>query len=374
MKPIPPGGVVPVMRLLLAIALIVSVGCVPAYHIDYIDFVKANGITYVGSGYVSTADEQVGRSLTDADLGPEQLRVRQRLAESGKAPDYRPIDGDAAFLAVDEPVYAVRGYAPTFRLAARRDGRLVLYEADTNPSAKIGRDLLDIEGKVRAIALISGRDGRTVLGRISDAARVRELVALILAAPVDQSPPPAPSPAATAAPGAATPTSTPFFIRSIPPSAVAFELTDGTATRRGYDATNGVLQRGIRVAGAFRDAFNELVAAAPTPTPVPATVNLTKRYDLARAIRVTIKAADRGLVENASVARFAAALDADLPARSAKQSPYTTPPVVIFEFPDRYVSLVYDKEVDLLLVASPPEEEYGVVPTAEFRQLLDATR
>src|SRR5919198_2288522 len=114
MKPIPPGGVVPVMRLLLAIALIVSVGCVPAYHIDYIDFVKANGITYVGSGYVSTADEQVGRSLTDADLGPEQLRVRQRLAESGKAPDYRPIDGDAAFLAVDEPVYAVRGYAPTF--------------------------------------------------------------------------------------------------------------------------------------------------------------------------------------------------------------------------------------------------------------------
>jgi hypothetical protein len=103
-------------------------------------------------------------------------------------------------------------------------------------------------------------------------------------------------------------------------------------------------------------------------------VNLTQRYDLARATRVTIKAADRRLVEDASVARFAAALDTDLPARSAKQSPYTTPPVVIFEFPDRYVSLVYDKEVDLLLVASPPEEEYGVVPTAEFRQLLDAMR
>jgi hypothetical protein len=38
------------------------------------------------------------------------------------------------------------------------------------------------------------------------------------------------------------------------------------------------------------------------------------------------------------------------------------------------VSLVYEKELDLLLVASPPDEEYGVVPTAAFRELLDTTR
>lgn len=162
-------------------------------------------------------------------------------------------------------------------------------------------------------------------------------------------------------------------MRSISPSAVAFELVDGTVTRRGYDVANGILHRGIRVAGAFRDAFNELVAAAPTA--VPATLNLTKRFDLARATRVTIKSVDRPPVQDSSlVARLAASLDAELPARSAKQRPYTNPPVVIFEFPDRYVSLVYDSEMDVLIVVAPPDDELGVTPPAMFRQLLDAAR
>lgn len=351
------------MRWLLIAALVL--GACAAVHIDYIDFVRANGITYIGGDY--TADERLGRPITDADLGAEQIRVKRRLADSGGSAES---DGDAAFVSVGEPVYAVKGYAPMFRLAARRDGRLALYEADTNPSAKLGRDLLDIDGKVRSIALISGRDGRTVVGRISDPARVRELVGLVLAAPVDQRPPPTP-------PRAPTPTGepTPFFVRSITPSAVAFELVDGTATRRGYDVANGILHRGIRVAGAFRDAFNELVAAAPTPTAVPATMNLTKRFDLARATRVTIKSVDRPLVQDSSlVARLAASLDAELPARSAKQRPDTNPPVVIFEFPDRYVSLVYDSELDVLIVAAPPDDELGVTPPAMFRQLLDAAR
>lgn len=154
------------MRWLLIGVLVL--GACAVVHVDYIDFVRANGITYIGGNY--TADERLGRPITDADLGAEQFRVTRRLADSGGSAES---DGDAAFVPVGEPVYAVKGYAPMFRLAARRDGRLVLYEADTNPSAKLGRDLLDIDGKVRSIALISGRDGRTVLGRISDPGRVR---------------------------------------------------------------------------------------------------------------------------------------------------------------------------------------------------------
>ena len=82
-------------------------------------------------------------------------------------------------------------------------------------------------------------------------------VSLTLAAPVNQSALPAASAGA--------------------PELVGFELTDGTVTSRAYFRDPGSLQRGIRVAGAFRDAVDELRASAPTPTPVPALVNLTAR-------------------------------------------------------------------------------------------------
>jgi len=347
----------------LAFTLLLS-SCV-SYSVDYIDFVKANGITYVG-GY--TTDDRLGRALTDADLGTEQFRVKQSLANAGKGPGYQVSDGDAAFVDVGEPVYAVRGYAPTFRLAARRDGRIVLYEADTNPAARTGRDLLDIEGKVVGIALVSGKDGATILGRIGDRSRIDDLVRLVLGAPVDQSPPRGAASPRTPLP---TPT-TPIQIRNYGVF-VAFELADGSATRRSYDIANGVLHRGILVAGPFRSAVEELVAAAPTPTPLPSTINLTRRYDLARATRVTIKAPPTAPSQDPSlVARLATALDTELPAeRSALGA--VDGPVIIFEFADHYVSLVYDRDSDLLRVVVP-DDELAVKPSAEVRLLLDAAR
>ena len=332
-------------------------------QVDYIDFVHANGITYVG-GY--TTGDYLGRALTDADLGAEQFRVKQSVATAGKGPGYQLSDGDAAFVGVGQPVYAVRGYAPTFRLAARHDGRLVLYEADTNPAARTGRDLLDIEGKVVGIALVSGKDGRAILGRITDQSRIDDLVRLVLSAPVDQSPP-------LAAASPRTPLSTPTAQIQIRTYGVfvSFELADGTATRRNYDAAKGVLQRGIKVAGAFRSAIEELAAAAPTPTPLPSTINLARRYDLARATRVTIKAPPAAPSRDPSlVAKLATALDTELPAeRSALGA--GDGPVIIFEFADHYVSLVYDRASDLLRVVVP-DDELAVKPSAAFRRLLDA--
>jgi hypothetical protein len=338
------------MRVLLAASLLL-VSCMGTTHIDYIDFVKANGIDYIASG----DGRGVGRALGDADLGPEQWRVKHMLSGETKGLDYRTADGDSAFVPVGEPVFAVKGYATTFRLAARRNGRIVLYEADTNPAAKTGRDLLDIEGKVRAIALISDRTPTAVVGRIVDVTRVRELVGAVLSAPVDQKL----RPSAGYPPGGS--------------ASVAFELADGTAIARGYDVTNGILHRGILVGDPFRAAIQALVAAAPTPTPVPAVVNLTKRYDLALATRVTIKGPPTPMVQDgALVTRFAAALDTYLPAtRSTDRA--VDGPVVIFEFPDHYVSLVYERGSDLLRVAVP-NDEFSVRTNAEFRALLDAAR
>jgi hypothetical protein len=354
------------MRLLLAASLLL-VSCSYSETSDYIDFVKANGISYVGVAYFS-GGTGVGRTLVEADLGPEHFRVKQMLSGAAKGPGYRTTDGDSAFVPAGEPVYAVKGYATTFRLAARREGRLVLYEADSNPKAKTGRDLLDIDGKVVGIALVSGKDGVTILGRITERSRIDELVRLVLSAPVDQNPPLLSSSPRTPLPMPTTP------IQRVPDHgfSVAFQLADGSATQRRYDIESGVLHRGVFVAGPFRTAVQELVAAAPTPTPAPALVNLARRYDLARATKVTIKG-PQFVQDAALVPRFAAALDADLPAtRSTVLA--VDGPIVIFEFgSERVVSLAYDPGADLLRVVVP-DDELAVRPNAEFRALLTASR
>jgi hypothetical protein len=351
------------MRVALAASLLL-VSCLSSTHIDYVDFVRTNGITYLGADQFRRT---IGRGLVEADLGPEQFRVKQMLRDGSKGLDYQITDGDSALVPVGEPVYAVQGYAATFRLAARRDGRLVLYEADSNPAAKVGRDLLDIEGKVVGIALVGGKDGVTILGRITERSRIDDLVRLVLTAPVDQNPPQASSAPRTPLPTPTAPIERPsygFF--------VAFQLADGTATERSYDIDSGVLHRGIHVAGAFRAAIQDLVAAAPTPTPIPATINLTRRYDLARATRVSIKAPPTAPNQDAALlAKLATALDADLPA--TRSTVLADGPVVIFEFADHYVSLVYDSAADLLRVVVP-DDELAVRPNAEFRALLDASR
>jgi hypothetical protein len=354
------------MRLLLAASLLL-VSCNYSVSVDYVDFLQANGISYLSVDYFS-GGTGVGRALVEADLGPEHFRVKHMLSEESKGPYYRTTDGDSAFVPAGEPVHSVKGYATTFRLAARRDGRLLLYEADSNPAAKTGRDLLDIEGKVVGIALVSGKDGRTILGRITERSRIDDLVRLVLSAPVDQNTP-------VLSPSPRTPLPMPTTAIQRTPDygfSIAFQLADGSATQRRYDITDGVLHRGIFVAGAFRTAIQELVAAAPTPTPAPAFVNLAKRYDLARATKVTIKG-PQFVQDAALIPRFAAALDADLPAtRSTVLA--VEGPIVIFEFgTERVVSLAYDRAADLLRVVVP-DDELAVHPNAEFRALLDASR
>ena len=248
------------MRLLLATAILL-LSCTYSVTNDYIDFVKADGVTYVGVNYFN-GGAGVGRALVEADLGPEHFRVQQMLSAESKGPNYRIADRDSAFIPAGEPVYSVKGYATTFRLAARHNGELVLYEADSNPAAKTGRDLLDLEGKVVGIALVSGKDGRTILGSITERSRIDELVRLVLSAPVDQNPPLA----SASPPRTPLPVPTPTFPTPDYGFSVAYHLVDGSATQRRYDIESGVLPRGIYVAGTFRSAIQELVAAS-TPQP-----------------------------------------------------------------------------------------------------------
>jgi hypothetical protein len=316
--------------------------------IDYVDFVQHDGTLYSAASWFPT----LGRAITENELGPERFRVRNTVSQTNCDPHRRPVDGDAAYVPTGEPVFAVKGYAPKFRLAARHNGRLVLYEADTNPHAVRGGDLIDIEGRVRSIALLDEKSGRTAASRVTDAAMVRDLVSLITRASIDHGYRPSPNGGEAA------------FVQ------LAFELTDGTISVRAYDRIAGVLGYGIRAGPALSTIVDDLMRSAPTPSPVPAMINLAQRYDLARATRVSIKDTTvQGTFRPVpQVSAFLAILDADLPARRATR-PTASEVVVIFEFSDRYVSLVYEERTNTLTVALPDDELAVQVP-AGFRALI----
>jgi hypothetical protein len=90
--------------------------------IDWVNFIQVGSTQYV-SGTVPTA------KLQEADLGPVYAHVKFKVSDNVCDPSYRPKDGDAAFLNPGTPVYEVKGQPAAERLAARFNGRIVVYLA-----------------------------------------------------------------------------------------------------------------------------------------------------------------------------------------------------------------------------------------------------
>ncbi len=223
------------MRRLIALVVVLPslAGCAinqPTVHIDYIDFVQLGGITYVAS-WTSPS-----RPLQESDLGAVYAHVKVKL-EGTSDPGHQLQEGDAGFLEAGTAVYAVTGYRTSFRVAATNQGRLTLYEADTNPKARVGADLLDLADKVLYIGVNSETDGRTELAAIKDPAAVRTLVNEVEAGPVDQ----------TRQPGDGAK----YFID--------FHMDDGTEVIRAYWPSSGEMARGIHVPETFRLAITAAV-------------------------------------------------------------------------------------------------------------------
>ncbi len=129
--------------------------------IDRLDFIILSGIQY------QSEKARIGRRITEQDVGAPYGRVRCMLADLKFDPSYNEMqDGNAGFLPSGTVVYRVNGYAPYFRLAARRDGQIILYESDFNPTARRGSDLLDLVGKVSTIlsrGILTPREFRTAI-------------------------------------------------------------------------------------------------------------------------------------------------------------------------------------------------------------------
>jgi hypothetical protein len=197
---------------------------------DYRDFMRFGGVTYYA------VEHDVGRPVARGDLGPRFALVGDNPPESDPTHAYRMRDGDAAFVPAGSPVFTVKGYRPSFRLAASHRGRLRLYEADAAVGARTGADLLDLAGKVRYLSVNSGR---FELARIKDRPRVAELVQQVLAAPV-------------------RPTSGRAEHRYC---FVVFNLTDRTAVRRAFVPATGELKPGVFVPPPFTEAVEGALEA-----------------------------------------------------------------------------------------------------------------
>lgn len=110
---------------LLVLALVSSCGF-PGFgagctnEIDWVDFVQVGSVQYVAS---TTSIAPIPESA----LGPVFTHVKRTLSRKVCDPGYRPKDGDAAFLPAGTAIYEVRGFDPRARLAAHREGRIVIY-------------------------------------------------------------------------------------------------------------------------------------------------------------------------------------------------------------------------------------------------------
>src|SRR5678815_3214451 len=134
-------------RALLA-ALAVALACLSstsgAAASTLFDFVTLDGIDYI------RWPDEPGRPLERGDLGAEFATIACSLGEDARGCAYG-LDAAAAFLPAGSRLYAVRGYATEFRLAAVWRDRIFLYQAWRNPRAKLGGDGPEIAAQLRAV-------------------------------------------------------------------------------------------------------------------------------------------------------------------------------------------------------------------------------
>ena len=90
-------------------------------QIDWVNFVEVGSTQYV-AGLGASPDV-----LREGDLGPVYAHVKFKVSGHVCDPNYRVKDGDAAFLEPGTPIYQVAGHPPSEELAARFNGRIVIY-------------------------------------------------------------------------------------------------------------------------------------------------------------------------------------------------------------------------------------------------------
>ncbi len=91
-------------------------------QIDWVDFIEVGTTQYLAGPGAPT-------NLKESDLGPVVAHVKFKVADNICDPNYKPKDGDAAFLEPGTPIYQVNGQPTSEVVAARRNGQIITYVA-----------------------------------------------------------------------------------------------------------------------------------------------------------------------------------------------------------------------------------------------------
>ena len=153
-----------------------------------IDFIRFNGAVYLSTAYFAEDMPPAPVSpLGLEDLGPVVGQVVTNWIDENDEINYpnEPCywdtpDGTAPRLAPGDDIYAVRGFATTFRLAARHEGELVSYQVWCNDDAQVGADLFDIYDRVTRISVTADLSESSGFAVIDDRATVARLVDMLL--------------------------------------------------------------------------------------------------------------------------------------------------------------------------------------------------
>lgn len=93
-------------------------------QIDWVDFIQVGSVQYLAAG---------SPALAESDLGPTVAHVKFKVSGNVCDPNYRPRDGDAAFLDPGTAIYAVNGHPTSETLAAHNGGRIIPYQPLSPP-------------------------------------------------------------------------------------------------------------------------------------------------------------------------------------------------------------------------------------------------
>ena len=153
-----------------------------------IDFIRINGAVYLSTVYLAENSSRASFTpLGSQELGPAVGQVVTNWIDGNDEAVYpnEPCywdtpDGTAPLLAPGDAIYAVRGYATTFRLAARHDDELVSYQVWCSDDAEVGADLFDVYGRVERISVTADQSESSGFAVIEDPTTVASLVGMLL--------------------------------------------------------------------------------------------------------------------------------------------------------------------------------------------------
>ena len=118
-------AVIGVALVLLSACGLPAGGASCTAQIDWVDFIQVGSVQYLAAG---------SPALVESDLGPVAAHVRFKVSGNVCDPNYRPKDGDAAFLDPGTAIYAVNGHPTSDLLAVHHGRQIVPYQSHALPA------------------------------------------------------------------------------------------------------------------------------------------------------------------------------------------------------------------------------------------------